>query len=152
MSNEGKLGPNAVWIFALATLGVAIGATYIVPAITHSLSQKTFAAVYFAVFGAGATLAVWLTRASVLRTIGAMSVAGAGLGVFYYIVISRLLAAAATEVGGEAAGHAGAAIGGLMGMVFAVAFLLDALAGSIAGALFGSKLRKGLPSPSLAKR
>jgi hypothetical protein len=152
MSNEGKLGPNAVWIFALATLGVAIGATYLVPAITHSISQKTFAAVYFAVFGAGATLAVWLTRASVLRAIGAMAVAGAGLGVFYYIVISRLMAAAGAEIAGEGGSHVGASLGGMMGIVFAIAFLVDSLAGSIAGALFGSKLRKGLPSPALAKR
>ena len=152
MSNEGKLGPNAVWIFALATLGVAIGLTYLVPAITHSLSQKTFAAVYFAVFGAGATLAVWLTRASVLRAVGAMAVAGAGLGIFYYIVISRLMAAAGSEIAGEGGSHVVASLGGMMGIVFGIGFMIDALAASIAGGLFGSKLRRGLQSPALAKR
>jgi hypothetical protein len=150
MSNEGKLGPNAVWLFALATLGVAIGATYLVPHITGALSPKAMAAVYFAIFGAGATLAVWLTRASALRAIGAMAVGNLGLGIFYYIVVARAVAAAASDLGASSAGASG--LGGAMGMIFAIGFAVDSLAASIAGALFGSKLRKGLPSPVLAKR
>src|SRR5262249_8856857 len=139
-----------VWLFALATLGAAIGVTYLIPHITGAITPKAMAAVYFAVFGLGATLAVVLSRASALRTIGAMAVGGAGLGIVYYIVVARTVAAAASELG--ASGSAAGGFGAAMGLVFAVGFAVDALAASIAGALFGSKLRKGLPSPVLAKR
>jgi hypothetical protein len=40
MSNEGKLGPNAVWLFALATLGVAIGTTYLNLHITGAITPN----------------------------------------------------------------------------------------------------------------
>lgn len=142
MSNESKLGPNASWLFAAVTLAVTIGVTYAIPHITKPITPKAMAAVYFALFGGGATLAIYLTRASALRVIGSFALAGAGLGIFYYIVVGRAAQSAADSLG--ASGSAAGSIGATMGLVFAVGFAVDALAASIAGALFGTKLRRGL--------
>ncbi|HEV7556389.1 MAG TPA: hypothetical protein VGO00_13070 [Kofleriaceae bacterium] len=152
MSNESKLGPNAVWLFALATLGLAIAVTYVLPHVTTAITPKAMAGVYFAVFGAGATAAVFLSRASVWRSVGAFAVAGSGIGIFYYLAIIRPLAAAASEGFGSTASSAGATIGGVIGLVYGVGFAIDALAAGIAGSLFGAKLRNGAPSPLLQKR
>ena len=67
MSTENKLGPNAVWLFAATTLAVVIGATYVIPHITGPLSPKAWEAIYFALFGAGATASVVLTSTSAGR-------------------------------------------------------------------------------------
>jgi hypothetical protein len=136
MNTNGKLGPKATWLFALATFAVVIAVTYLLPHITGPLSPKAWGGVYFALFGAGAMAAAFMTNASALGTIGAFAVASVGLGIFYYIVVARAVAAAASELGGG-----GAALGTMTGMIFAIAFLLDALSAGIAGTLFGRKLR-----------
>jgi hypothetical protein len=133
MNMNGKFGPNTIWLVALFTLGAALGLTKLVPAITGPITPKAMAAVYFAVFGTGATVGMFLSRASALRSIGAFALAGVGLGIFYFVVVGRTFAAAGS---GIAAG---------MGIIFAVAFAVDALAAGIAGTLFGLKLRRGLP-------
>ncbi len=139
MNTTGKLGPKATWLFALATFAVVIAVTYILPHITGPLSPKAWGGVYFALFGAGAMAAAFMTNASALGTIGAFTVASVGLGIFYYVVVARAVAAAASELGANGGG--GAALGTMTGMIFAIAFLLDALAAGIAGTLFGRKLR-----------
>jgi len=152
MSNESKLGPNAVWLFALATLGLAIAVTYVLPHVTTAITPKAMAGVYFAVFGAGATAAVFLSRASVWRSVGAFALAGSGIGIFYYLAIIRPMAAAATEGFGSGVGSAGATIGGLVGLFYGVGFAIDALAAGIAGSLFGAKLRNNSGGGLLAQK
>jgi hypothetical protein len=147
MSNNSKFGPNAVFLFAVATLALAIAVTYIVPHISASISPKVMAAVYFAVFGAGATAAMFLSSASALRTIGAFAIAAAGLGIFYYVVVARVVAEAAQSLGATSGGGIAAA----SGLIFGVGFFVDALAAGIAGTLFGSKLRRGMAASPLAK-
>jgi hypothetical protein len=73
MSNE-KLGTKAIWLFGLATLVVAILVTYLIPKIVGPLSPKAIAAVYGALFGAGAAAATFLTRANVFAVIGSSAV------------------------------------------------------------------------------
>ncbi len=148
MSTENKLGPNAVWLFAAATLAVVIGVTYLVPHVAHSITPKVMAAIYFALFGAGATASAFLTRTSALRNVGAFLVAGIGLGAFYYIVVGRAAAAAAESLGASGSGAAG--FGATMGIIFAVGFAVDALGAGIAGTLFGLKLRRGVPQVAAA--
>lgn len=127
-----KLAPSFVWLFALASLGISIAATKLVP---HPLGPKAWAGIYFAVFGAGAAAATFLTRSGALRAIGAFAIGGLGLGAFYYVAITR---------------HAGSSgIGGALGIVFAVVFLVVGVAGGVGGALFGLKLRKNLAGPLL---
>lgn len=139
MSNyNGKFGPNAVWLFAVFTLGVALGVTKLIPSITGAISPKAMAAVYFAVFGAGATIATFLTRARPLHAIGAFALAGVGLGAFYYLAIA-----------GQAPASGFAAT---LGILFAAGFAIDALAAAVAGTLFGLKLRKNVPRAMAAGR
>ena len=149
MSNRSKLGTNAVWLFGLATLVAAIGVTYALPHVTGPISPKVASAVYFTIYGAGATLAVLLTSAGVLRAIGALGVASIGLGTFYYIVVARATSAAAEQLGASASGAS--AVGSSVGLVFAIGFGVAALAGSSAGALFGAKLRRGFARPVLSR-
>jgi hypothetical protein len=125
---NGKFGPHSVWLFALVTLGVVLATTKLIPG---PISPKAMGAIYFALFGAGATAATFLTRAGVLHTMGAFALAGLGLGVFYYLIIARQAP--------------GSSLGTALGLVFAVAFAVDALAAGIAGTLFGLKLRRNLP-------
>ena len=150
MSTENKLGPNAVWLFAAATLGVVIGATYVIPHITGPLSPKAWEAIYFALFGAGATASVVLTSTSAGRNILAFLASGLGLALFYYLVVGRAMQAAASELG--ASGSGAASFGATMGIVFAVVSAIIALGGGIAGTLFGMKLRKGLPQVAAVRR
>jgi hypothetical protein len=138
---ETKLAPNAVWLFSLATLAVTIGVTYLIPKAVGPITPKAMAAVYFALFGAGATAATYLSRASALRTIGAFGAGGLGLAVFYYVVVARA-AAAASALGASSGGASGFAAAA--GLVFAIGFGVAALSAGIAGTLFGLKLRKGL--------
>jgi hypothetical protein len=142
MKPDSKLAPNTTWLVAAFTLALAIGVTYAIPHITGPISPKAMAAVYFAVFGAGATLAMVITRAGALRAIAAFTLGGAGLGVFYYIVIGRAARAAAEDFGASASGASG--VGATMGLVFALAFAVDALAAAVAGTLFGARLRRSL--------
>ncbi len=140
MSNENtKFGPNAVWLFALGTLGVVLGVTKIIPHVVGPISPKAMAAVYFALFGGGATAAAYFTSAGAVRTIAAFTAAGLGLGIFYYVLVARAFASV------------GAGIASSMGLVFSVAFAVDALAAGIAGTLFGIKLRRGLARPVVAR-
>jgi hypothetical protein len=125
---NGKLSPHLVWLFALGTLGVTILVTKLIPPVT----PKVMAGIYFALFGAGATAAMFLTRTSVLASIGAFAIAGAGLGGYYYYLITSIAP--------------GSGFGQSLGMVFCIAFAVDALAAGIAGTLFGLRLRKGLPA------
>jgi uncharacterized membrane protein HdeD (DUF308 family) len=150
MATDHKLGSHAVWLFAAGTLAVVIGVTYLVPHVVGAITPKAMAAIYFALFGAGATASAFLTRTSALRNIGAFLAAGLGLGVFYYIVVGRAAAAAAESLGASSSGAGG--FGATMGLVFAVAFAVDALGAGIAGTLFGLKLRKGMPQMAALKR
>lgn len=127
MTNS-KLAPNSVWLFSLATLGLAIAVTYVLPRITGPMSPKGVAAIYFVVFGAGSLAATFLSSASAWRSVGAFAVSSAGLGVFYYIAIVRA---------------AGGLVGGMMGLVFGVGFAIAALFAAIAGSVAGSRLRAG---------
>lgn len=131
----GKLGPNAVFVFSLVTLGVVIGVTKLMPHVAGPITPKAMAAVYFALFGAGAALAALFSRAGAIRTIGAFALGGIGLGVFHYLSIARHMEAA------------GATIAAGTGLVFAVMFAFAALGAGIAGTLFGLKFRKGLARP-----
>lgn len=124
---NGKLSPNLIWLFALGTLGVVIAVTKLMPG---PVTPKTMAAIYFALFGAGATAGTFLTRASVVASIGSFALAGLGLGAFYYVTIAGMAP--------------GSSLGTGLGLVFAVAFAVDALAAGIAGTLFGIKLRKNV--------
>lgn len=139
---ETKLAPNSVWLFALATLAVTIGATLLIPKAVGPITPKAMAAVYFALFGAGATAATYLSRASALRTIAAFATGGLGLAAFYYVVVARAAAAAASELGASSSGASGFAAAA--GLIFAVGFGVAALSAGVAGTLFGMKLRKGL--------
>ncbi len=136
---NGKFGPNAVWLFALGTLGAVLGITEVIPHIVGPISPKAMAAVYFALFGGGAAAATFLSRAGALRTIGAFTAAGVGLGIFYYVLVARAFASV------------GAGAASTMGLVFSIAFAADALAAGIAGTLFGMKLRRGINSPVAAR-
>ncbi len=140
MSNEnGKFGPNAVWLFALGTLAAVLGVTKIIPHVVGMISPKAMAAVYFTKFGAGATAAAYFGLAGAVRTIGAFTAASVGLGIFYYVIVARTFASV------------GSGIATSMGLVFSVAFAVDALAAGIAGTLFGLKLRRGLARPVVAR-
>lgn len=119
-----KLASNVAVLLAAATLAVAIGGTYLVPCVLSPVPPKAMAAGYFALFGAGATLAMFVTRASTVVVIGSFAVAGAGLGLIRFGIIPEGLGAS-SSVG-----------------IFALAFSLDALGASIAGAVFGGKLRR----------
>lgn len=145
---EPKFGANAAWLFGLVTLVLAIAATYLVPRIAGAVSPKAMAAVYTVIFGAGATGAAVLTRASVFGVLGPFAVASLGLGVFYYVTVAR---AAAAAFDGTLGGAAASAIGGVSGTVFAIAFILVGIAGALAGALFGRRLRVGAPKPLLQR-
>jgi hypothetical protein len=145
--SESKLGPNAVWLFAAATLGLAIALTYIVPHIAGPMlptsMAKVIAGVYFAVFGLGATAVMYLSSAGAGRTIAAFAAGGLGAGIFYYIVVARAVAAVAGDVVNSGAASS---FGSMMGLIYGVGLGVTAIAGGVAGAMFGSKLRKGLPS------
>jgi hypothetical protein len=130
---NGKLSPHFVWLFALGTLGVVLLVTKLMPG---PVSPKTMAAIYFALFGAGATAATFVTRTSVLASIAAFGAAGLGLGGWYYAMIAGMAP--------------GSSFGSGLGLVFAVAFSVDALAAGIAGTLFGLKIRKNLVPAILA--
>jgi hypothetical protein len=136
-------------LFGLATLAVAIGVTYVLPHVTGPISPKLAGAVYFAIYGAGATLAVLLTSAGALRAFAAHGVASIGLGTFYYIVVARATSAAVEQLGASASGAS--AVGSSVGLVFAVGFAVAALAGSSAGALFAAKLRRGFVRPVFSR-
>ncbi|HUJ63298.1 MAG TPA: hypothetical protein VLX92_32590 [Kofleriaceae bacterium] len=143
MATDSKLPPNSTWLFALATLAVAIGVTYLIPhVVSHHLTFKATCAVYLAIYGAGATLATFVSRAGIGRVIGSFAVASIGLGIFYYVVVARSVASAVDSLGGSegAASIAGAAIG----YTYAAGFTLSAIAAGISGALFGNKLRNRL--------
>lgn len=149
MSND-KLGTKAIWLFSLATLVLAVAVTYLIPKIVGPISPKAMAAVYGALFGAGAAAAAFLTRANPFAVIGSSAVASLGLAIFYYVVVGRVAAAAADSLG--ASGGAASTIGAMSGMIFAVIFFAAGLAGSVGGALFGAKLRNAQSGPLLAKR
>ena len=129
---NGKLTPHLVWMFSLVTLGIALVVTKAMPG---PVSPKTAAAIYFAIFGAGATAAMYLTRATVLLAIGAFAVGAIGLGVYTYLSI--------------AGRDTGSTLGQGLGVYFTAMFLGDALAASVAGTLFGWKLRTRL-RPAIA--
>ena len=122
----GKLSPHFVWLFALGALGLALLITKVIPPVT----PKVMAGIYFAVFGISAAAATVITRTSALASIGAFAIAGAGLGGYYYWVITSVAP--------------GSGFGQSLGMVFCIAFAVDALAAGIAGTLAGLKFRKGL--------
>ena len=130
---NGKLSPHLVWLFAFATLGVTILVTKLIPPVT----PKVMAGIYFALFGAGATAATFLTRTGVFASIAAFAIAGAGLGGYYYYLITSMAP--------------GSGFGQSLGLVFCIAFAVDALAAGIAGSLFGLKLRKGLAPATSAR-
>jgi hypothetical protein len=125
-----KLASHTTWLFALGTLLVAIAATKLAPS---SFGPKVWAAIYFALFGAGAAASVFFTRSSTLLAIAAFALAGLGLGAFYFVTIRSHMAGAGSFGTGTA-------------IVFTVVFAVDAVAAGIAGALFGRKLRQGLGS------
>jgi hypothetical protein len=133
---NGKLGPAAVWLFAVTTLALVLGATHLIPSVVGPISPKAMAAVYFALFGAGAAAAVFVTRTRPLAAVSAFALAGLGLGIFYYIVVARTFAGA------------GEAVSTAMGMIFAIIFAVVALVAGVAGTVFGLQLRKGLPRTS----
>ena len=133
---NGKLGPAAVWLFAVITLAVALAVTRLIPQLTGPISPRAMVALYFALFGLGATAAVFVTRTKALAAIGAFALAGVGLGSFYYIVVARTFAGA------------GESVSTAIGMIFAILFAAVALAAGIAGTVFGLQLRKGLPRAS----
>lgn len=122
----GKLSPHFVWLFALATLGLTLLVTKLVPPVT----PKVMAGIYFALFGVGAAAATVITRTSALASIVAFAIAGAGLGGYYYWVITSVAP--------------GSGLGQGLGMVFCIAFAVDALAAGISGTLAGLKVRRGL--------
>lgn len=126
-----KLGPTAVWLFAAVTLGVVLVVTKLIPSITGPLSPQAMATIYFVLFGAGATAAVFVTRTRRVAAVGAFGLAGVGLGTFYYLVVARTFESA------------GGGISTAMGLVFAIAFAVDSLVASIAGTAFGLRLRRG---------
>ena len=130
---NGKLSPHLVWLFAIGTLGVTLLVTKLVPPVT----PKVMAGIYFALFGAGATAATFLTRTTVFASIAAFALAGAGLGGYYYYAITSVAP--------------GSGFGQSLGMIFCIAFAVDALAAGIAGTLFGLKLRKGIKAPTAAR-
>jgi hypothetical protein len=130
---NGKLSPHLVWLFAIGTLGLTILVTKLVPPVT----PKVMAGIYFALFGAGATAATFLTRTGAFASIAAFALAGAGLGGYYYYVITSIAP--------------GSGLGQSLGMVFCIAFAVDALAAGISGTLFGLKLRKGLKAATAAR-
>jgi hypothetical protein len=144
-----KLGTKMIWLFGLATLAVAVLVTFLIPKIIGPISPKAMAAVYGALFGAGAAAAAFLTRASVWAVIGSSAAASLCLGIFYYIVVGRAAAQAAGALGAN--GNVSGAVGMMSGMIFGVIFFFTGLAGSVAGAFFGSKLRDGR-SPGLLTR
>ena len=123
-----KLAPNFVWLFATATLLAAIVVTKLTPT---ALSPKAWGAIYFALYAIGSASAVYLTRSGAFRSILAFALAGAGLGVFYFLTIRSHMASAG-------------ALGTGTAMVFMIVFTVDALAAGIAGSLFALKFRKGL--------
>lgn len=136
----GRLGPNTVFVFALVTLGVAIGVTKLIPHVAGPLAPKAMAAVYFALFCAGAALAALFSRAGAIRTIAAFALGGVGLGIFHYLSIARHMAAA------------GGTIATSTGIVFAVMFTFAAIGAGIAGTIFGLKFRNGLASTTATSR
>ncbi len=151
MATDTKLSPNFTWLFALATLGVTIGVNYLIPHVVHGpLTPKQLAAVYFVIYGAGAFGAMMLTSASTLRVVGSFAVGALGLGVFYYEVVARAMAAIASAMGAGASGAS--SFGAVSGLLFAVFFAFEALGAGIAGALFGRKLRRGFVPRTAALR
>lgn len=143
MATDNKLSPNFAWLFALVTLGVTIGINYVIPHVVHHpMTPKALAGVYFAIFGGGATLAMLFTQASALRVVGTFAVGALGLGIFYYAVVAKAMAAVASGLGASAGGAS--SFGSAAGLMFAVFFAFEALGAGIAGALFGKKLRNGL--------
>ncbi len=77
-----------------------------------------------------------MTRTSALASIAAFAIAGAGLGGYYYWVITSVAP--------------GSGLGQGLGMVFCIAFAVDALAAGIAGTLGGLKFKKGMASMGAA--
>ncbi|MGN6110399.1 MAG: hypothetical protein ACTHU0_35175 [Kofleriaceae bacterium] len=148
MNLDRKLAPNTIWLFALVTLGVVLAATKLIPHLTGPLTPKAMGAVYFALVGAGATAAIYFTRAGVGRSIAAFAGVAAGIGAFYYVVVARTMSAAAESFGASSSSAGG--FGKTAGVVFAAVFAIDALAAGIAGTLFGAKLRKSLARPAVA--
>ncbi|MEO8704125.1 MAG: hypothetical protein ABI867_29000 [Kofleriaceae bacterium] len=128
MSNlNGKLAPGFVWLFALATVGVALLVTKLIPG---PITPKAMAAIYFAIFGVFAAGGMFMTRASALASIGAYALAAASLGIFYYVII---------------AGSApGSSLGTGLGLIFGIGFAVDAFVAGIAGTFAGLKMRKNL--------
>jgi hypothetical protein len=151
MATDNKLSPNFAWLFALVTLGVTIGVNYLIPHVVHHpLTPKALAGVYFAIFGGGATLAMLFTESGALRVVGTFAAAALGLGIFYYAVIAKVMAAIASGMGASSGGAS--SFGRSAGLMFAVFFAFEALAASIAGALFGKKLRNGLGGVAALRR
>ncbi len=146
-----KLAPNFTWLFALVTLGVTIGTNYLIPHVVHGpLTPKQLAAVYFVIYGAGAFAAMMLTTASTLHVIGSFAVGALGLGIFYYEVIAKVMAAAAESLGASSGAAHG--LGSVSGWLFAIFFTFEALGAGIAGAMFGRKIRKGFVPRTMLKK
>lgn len=134
--DDRKLAPNFVWLFALAALGIAIAVTKLVPGVYN---PKVWAGIYAAVYGAGAVAGTFLTRTGALRSIGAFTVAGAGLGIFYYVTVSQYM---------QGTGMLGTRTAVLFMAVFGGA----AIGGGLGGTLFGLKARQSLARTQAALR
>lgn len=138
-----KLSPHFVWLFAVVAVVGGLGLSFL----TAKMGWKVSAGVFFAFVGAASCASAWLTRSTTFQAIGPFVVASFGLAGAYYMILKRVMDAAASSLGAGSSGFGAKAAG-----LFAAIILIDVLVASIGGALFGIKLRSVKSLGDLVKR
>lgn len=141
-----KLSPHFVWLFAVVAMVGGLGISFL----TAKMGWKVSAGAFFAFVGICAAASAWTTRSTTLQAIGPFVIASFGLAGAYYMILKRIMTAAASTVG--AGSSAAGGFGAKAAMLFAAIVLIDVLAASIGGSLFGIKLRSVKSFADLAKR
>ena len=144
MSNQ-KLSPKTVWLFALGSVGAAIGASYA----TMGMGQKVSAAIYFALVAIGAFASTYLTKARLRGAIGAFAAVAAVAAVVYFLLVNHVVATttvAATDALSDGQAHAqgvqaGATFGKFFGIIIGAVVFLETLVAGIIGSIAGDKSR-----------
>jgi hypothetical protein len=140
-----KLSPHTIWLFAFGSIAAGIGASYAL----SGLGQKVTAALYFAVVAIGGFGGMYLTRARIGGAIVAFLTVAAVAAVAYYFLVSSIFSSAtvaltdATSNGhAHAAGvEAGAVMGKTFGIFVAVIVFLETIVAGIIGSIAGWKSR-----------
>jgi len=141
-----KLSPHFVWLFAVGAMVGGLAISFL----TAKMGWKVSAGAFFAFVGLASAASAWMTRSTTLQAIGPFVIASFGLAGAYYLILKKVMTAAASSIG--AGSGAAGGFGAKAAMLFAGIVLIDVLVASVSGALFGIKLRSVKSFGDLAKR